>query len=151
MIIVTLIITLPLLAWGLVWGYKRLKRYYLEDSGLFVLRKIDIQAGVTITSDLVREHLKLREGMPLFAGDLAERRKKYMADAPTIHSLTITRILPDRISVTLVEREPLARLALQPLTVTATAVSSCATMASRPCPASPAIHPATSRAHRSRA
>ena len=116
-IIVTLIITLPLLAWGLVWGYKRLKRYYLEDSGLFVLRKIDIQAGVTITSDLVREHLKLREGMPLFAGDLAERRKKYMADAPTIHSLTITRILPDRISVTLVEREPLARLALQPLTV----------------------------------
>jgi cell division septal protein FtsQ len=112
-----LLFTLPALGWGLVWGYQRLVRYYLLESGRFVLRTIEIQAGDTITSDLVREQLRLREGMPLFALDIAECRREYMHHAATIRSLTITRTLPDRLSVSLVEREPLARLARKPLAV----------------------------------
>ena len=116
-ICLVLLITLPALGWGLAWGYQRLMSYYLLESGRFVLRTIEIEAGDTITSDLVREQLRLREGMPLFAIDIAERRRVYMHDVPTIRSLTITRTLPDRLSVSLVEREPLARLARKPLAV----------------------------------
>ena len=116
-ICLVLLITLPALGWGLVRGHQRLMRYYLLESGRFVLRTIEIQAGDTITSDLVREHLRLREGMPLFAINIAECRRGYLQDAATIHSLTITRTLPDRLSVILVEREPLARLARKPLAV----------------------------------
>ena len=60
-ICLVLLITLPALGWGLAWGYQRLMSYYLLESGRFVLRTIEIQAGDTITSDLVREQLQLRE------------------------------------------------------------------------------------------
>ena len=116
-ICLVLLFTLPALGWGLVLGHQRLVRYYLLESGRFVLRTIEIEAGDTITSDLVREQLQLREGMPIFAIDIARRRQKFLHDAPTIRSLTITRTLPDRLSVSLVEREPLARLARKPLAV----------------------------------
>ena len=108
-----LLVTLPALGWGL----HRLVRYYLLESGRFVLRAIEIEAGDTITRDRICEYLKLREGMPLFAIDIARRQREFLRDAATIRSLTITRRLPDRITVNLVEREPLARLARKPLAV----------------------------------
>ena len=61
-----LLVTLPALGWGL----HRLVRYYLLESGRFVLRAIEIEAGDTITRDRICEYLKLREGMPLFAIDI---------------------------------------------------------------------------------
>lgn len=112
-----LLVTLPALGWGLALGHRRLMRHYLLESGRFVLREIEIEAGDTITADRVREYLKLREGMPLFALDIARRQREFVRDASTIRSLTITRRLPDRIVVSLVEREPLARLARKPLAV----------------------------------
>ena len=111
--LIAVLLTLPVLGWGL----HRLIHYYLLDSGWFVLRTIEIEAGDTITADLVREYLKLREGMPLFAIDIRASQREILEDCTTVRSMTIRRKLPDRISVSLVEREPLARLARKTLAV----------------------------------
>jgi cell division septal protein FtsQ len=103
------------LALGL--GLRRLVRYYLLESNQFVLRHIEIEAGDTITRERICEYLNLREGMPLFAIDIHRRQQEFLRDAATIRSLTIKRNLPDRICVSVIEREPLARLARQPLAV----------------------------------
>lgn len=93
--------------------------YYLMHSGQFVLRHIDVQAGDTITRELVCEYLKLQEGMPLFEVDIGRRQQDFLRDAATIRSLSITRRLPDRITVRVIEREPLGRLARRPFAVDA--------------------------------
>ncbi len=99
------------------FGLWQLTRHYLNASGRFVLRRIDVTAGDTITRDRVCEYLKLREGMPLFSLDMAKRRQEFLRDAATIRSLTLARILPDQLSITVIEREPLARLARRPMGV----------------------------------
>ncbi len=112
MVVVALVL-LPLLGLGL----RKLVDYYLLRSGRFVLRKIEVQAGDTITRDRICEYLKLQEGMPLFEVDINRRQQEFLKDAATIRSLTITRTLPDRLTVSVIEREPLARLARKPLVI----------------------------------
>ncbi len=94
-------------------------RYYLRSSGLFQLREARIVTGDTLGADLVSEYLSLSYGMPLFALDLARRQQEFMRDAPTIQTITIQRHLPDRMSVTIVERMPLARFARRNLALDA--------------------------------
>ena len=101
----------------LILGGHWLMDWYLLRSGRFVLRRIDVQAGDTITRDRVCEYLRIKEGMPLFEIDIVRRQKEFMRDAATIRSLTITRKLPDRMSICVIEREPLARMARHPFAV----------------------------------
>ena len=86
---------------------------------LFRLRYIDIQGGDTLTPGQVRDYFKLKEGMPLFAIDIDGRHGDFLRDAAAARELTIQRVLPDRIEMRIIEREPLARFARTPLVVDA--------------------------------
>ena len=99
------------------WGAVKLVDYYLMRSGRYVLRHVDVQAGETITRERICEYLKLQIGMPLFEIDISRRQQELLRDAATIRSLTITRTMPDRLSVSVIERQPLARLASRPFAV----------------------------------
>lgn len=101
------------------FGVQRGVRYYLLESGIFTLRKIDIETGDTLTPQRVLEYLAITNGMPLFALDLARSQRDFLRDAPTIQTLTIRRRLPDAISIRVVERVPLARFARRSLAVDA--------------------------------
>lgn len=109
------LLTLAAVAGLLAWAC----RLYFVQSGLFSLRHIEIQTGDTLRPELVRGYLKLEEGAPLFDPLLARRRDDFLNHVPTARELTIVRRLPDRVTVRIVERSPLARIARRPLAVDA--------------------------------
>lgn len=86
------------------------QHWHFHRNPQFVLRQLNIVSGMTMNEMLVREYLGLHEGMPLFDLDIERRRQDLLSDAPNIRSITITRRLPSRMEVRIVEREPVGRM-----------------------------------------
>jgi hypothetical protein len=84
--------------------------FHFRRNPQYVLRDLTIVSGTTMNEMLVREMLGLREGMPLFDTDIEQRRLDLLGDAPNVRSILITRRLPSRMDVRIVEREPVARV-----------------------------------------
>jgi hypothetical protein len=97
--------------WG---GWKLFENYYFRSQNLFVLhdlsRNVSITTGKTLTPDLICEVLGIREGINLFSLPIEERRKELLEQAPNIRDITIVRRMPDKLVITIVEREPIARV-----------------------------------------
>ncbi len=94
---------------GAALGLVQLGRLYLLANAHYRLRLVTIDSGETLHPDLVRSYLKIEEGMPLFGLDIVRRRSDLLQNAPTIREIIITRHLPDRLGVRIVERLPVAR------------------------------------------
>lgn len=78
--------------------------------------KIEIMTGESVSEKLLMEYLGIREGMPvydvsagLFANDLGKRQKKILKAAPALSSLIIARTPANTVTVTAIERLPVAR------------------------------------------
>ncbi len=97
-----------LLVLGVLAGL--LHHLHFHRNPQYVLRRLTIVTGTTMNEMLVREYLGLHEGMPLFDLDIERRRQDLLSDAPNIRSITITRRLPSRMEVRIVEREPVGRV-----------------------------------------
>jgi len=100
---------------GLVWGgWALFENYYFRSTSLFVLRDIarnvTITTGKTLTPDLVCEVLGIREGINLFSLPIEQKRRELLEQAPNIRDLSIVRRMPDRLAITIIEREPIARV-----------------------------------------
>jgi hypothetical protein len=92
---------------GFPWGV----RAYFRSCPLYVLRRATVETGGTLPADDVRSYLRLHEGsMPLFGTDISRQRDALLRDAPAVRDIVVSRHLPDRLVVRIVEREPLARL-----------------------------------------
>lgn len=94
---------------GALWGMIQLGQLYLQGFPHYRLRLVTIESGETLQPALVRSYLKIEEGMPLFGLDIARRRLDLLQNAPTVREVIITRHLPDRLGVRIVERLPVAR------------------------------------------
>jgi cell division septal protein FtsQ len=91
--------------------------FHFRHNPQFLLRDLSISSGATITDGLVREVLLRNQpgrnsGRPgyLFGPDIEEVREELLRLAPGISSVTITRRLPSRMDVRIVEREPVGRI-----------------------------------------
>lgn len=97
--------------WG---GWVLFNAYYCRADSLFVLRdlrnNVSIVTGKTLTPDLVCEVLGLREGINLFSIPIEQKRRELLEQAPNIREISIVRRLPDKLRITIVEREPIARV-----------------------------------------
>jgi len=98
-----------------VWGVWTLFTvYYFRAQSLFVLRdlrsSVVIVTGRTLTPDLICEKLGLREGVNLFAIPIEQKRRELLEQAPNIREISIVRRMPDKLTVTIMEREPIARV-----------------------------------------
>ena len=102
-----------LLACGLVY------RFHFSRNPQFLLRDLSITSGETISEGLVRQVLldhqsrEFRNGDKpgfLFGPDIEDVRDELLQRAPGIRSVTITRRLPSRMEVRVVEREPVGRI-----------------------------------------
>jgi hypothetical protein len=98
-----------------VWGVWHLFiAYYFKAQSLFVLRdlrsSVMIVTGRTLTPDLICEKLGLREGVNLFSIPIEKKRRELLEQAPNIREISIVRRMPDKLSITIVEREPIARV-----------------------------------------
>jgi len=105
------VLTLVFGAWG---GWTLFKTYYFHSPSLFVLRdlrnNVTITTGKTLTPELICEVLGLKEGVNLFSIPIAERRTELLEQTPNIRDITIVRRMPDKINISIVEREPIARI-----------------------------------------
>ncbi len=88
--------------------------YYFGSQRLFSLRNVHenvvITTGKTLTPDLIREVLGLREGINLFSLPIRQKRCELLEQAPNIRDISIVRRMPDKIQITITEREPIARV-----------------------------------------
>lgn len=102
-------------AGGLGWGgWKIFETYYFRSQNLFVLRdvasSVTITTGKTLTPDLICEVLGIREGINLFSLPIEQRRDELLEQAPNIRDISIVRRMPDKLAITIIEREPIARV-----------------------------------------
>lgn len=104
-----------LIAIALLVGVGKIfQNYYFHGDDLFVLRdlhnSVSITTGKTLKADLVCEILGLKKGVNLFSIPIEAKRREMLERAPNIRSMEIVRQLPDKISVSIVERDPVARV-----------------------------------------
>jgi hypothetical protein len=83
----------------------------------FVMRQLDVDGGETMSPALVRDLLaagsggnRIVIGMPLFGFDMEATRREFLQRALNIRTLRMTRLLPDKLVVRVVERRPIMRL-----------------------------------------
>lgn len=99
---------------GLAVGFNKLRDLYLEQC---VIRnpttQVSISAGEMVKADVIAENLGLLAGANLALIDFAARRDELLKKVPTLKSVTITRYLPDRVSVVTEERTPIAKLGIR--------------------------------------
>lgn len=107
---------------GLIGGvWKLFDVYYFHSPKLFLLRNLDrsvtITTGKTLTPDLVCEVLGIREGINLFSLPIESKRKELLEQAPNIRDISIVRRMPDKLAITIIERDPIARVGSNGLVV----------------------------------
>lgn len=108
--IVCVVLGVLLLANAIWLGPRLFYLAHFRHNSCFTLRDIAIASGETMSEMLVRDFLGLREGMSLFDPDIERRRREMLAIAPNVRSISITRRLPARLEVRVVEREPVGRV-----------------------------------------
>ena len=97
------------------WGGRELFRsYYFSPHGRFALtdvrRNVEVSAGKRLTPDSIYQLLKLTDGMNQFLRPIEKERLSLLAREPNIKELKIVRHLPDKMSISIIERSPIARV-----------------------------------------
>ena len=91
---------------GAAWGAKEVHSYLLRDPE-FTLDALQIQ-GITYTSkDRIRSVFSSDFGRSVFQVPLAERRRHLLA-VDWVKTASITRVWPNRLIITITERQPIA-------------------------------------------
>jgi len=100
-----------LVAAGLVFGYDRLHGLWLEQCVIRdVAEQVHIVSGKMVKPDVIAENFGLRKGANLAQIDFTAKRAEVLAKIPNLRAVSVTRHLPDRVSIVAEEREPIARL-----------------------------------------
>jgi cell division protein FtsQ len=87
-----------------------LKRLVYENPA-FALQDMQIQTDGVIATEQIRRWAGIRQGENLLAMDLA-RVKRNLELAPVLQSASVERVLPHTLRLRVVEREPLAQVAV---------------------------------------
>jgi cell division septal protein FtsQ len=93
-----------------VFGVRAAWGFLFKQNDRFTVKKVEIKAGEVITPQLVREYTRIREGMNIFAVDVADIRSRFLEQCPNVKTMTISRQLPDTVRIEVVERRPIARM-----------------------------------------
>ena len=98
---------------AMVVGVGKLKDIYLEQCVLKdVSAQVSIKSGKMVKADVIAENLGLRPGVNLAKIDFKRGREELLKRIPTLRSVSITRHLPDKLSITAEERIPVAKMGL---------------------------------------
>lgn len=89
-------------------------RVYFSHNELFSLPDLSYViiegGGASMSDELILEYLGIEKGMNLFAFDAQGAYERLLLHAPNVKKVNIQCILPNRMVLKLVEREPVARL-----------------------------------------
>lgn len=96
---------------GAYLGYAKLREAWTGQCVVTdVSRQVVVRTGSNIRRELILEKFGLKNGANLALVDFAQRRREILAAIPNIRSLTVSRILPDRVEIDVAERDPVARM-----------------------------------------
>ena len=92
-------------------GYGKLRGIWAEQCVVTdVSRQVAVKTGTNIRRELILEKFGLKNGANLALIDFAAKRDEILAAIPNIRALSVSRLLPDRVEITVMEREPVARM-----------------------------------------
>lgn len=98
-----------LIGYGLWYSFNA---YYFKSTDLFVVKdnhsNVIIDTGKTLTPDLIKQILGIADGVNLFSIPINEKRAQLMERAPSIKEISISRLMPDKLKIVIIEREPIA-------------------------------------------
>lgn len=97
-------------------GWALFSHYYFYKSPIFQLRNlrhdITVNTGKTLTPEIIYGVLGLKEGVNVFDLPIEQKRKELLERAANIRDITIVRRLPNKLIITIIEREPIARIGI---------------------------------------
>ncbi len=102
---------------GLWVGSRLIVRRLYSRNSTFVIKHININGSLMLSPLLVREYTQIDEGLNLFDINIKQIRNDFLRRVPSVKSMDISRKLPDRLVINIVERIPLAKLGSGPLVV----------------------------------
>ncbi len=103
---------LSLFAWGVAFGFNRLRAICNEQCRVLDL-DLDVVVttpGKMVTPDAIHQGFGLTNGANLAEVDFAGKRASLLARIPNIRDLRIERRMPNRVTIDVIEREPVARV-----------------------------------------
>lgn len=105
-----LVVTVAVIV-GLAFGYTTLRTLWLEQCVITDMeRQVSISSGKMVKADVLAEFFGLKPGANLALIDFRARRTEALKRIPNLRSLSVSRHLPDRISIVAEERKPIARM-----------------------------------------
>lgn len=106
------VILLVALGVGATIAYGKLRGLWIRQCAITdVSRQVEIVTGPNIKAGVILESFGLRKGANLALIDFAEKRTEILGRIPNIRTITVARHLPDRVTISVEERDPVARLA----------------------------------------
>lgn len=110
-LVILSLVVLALVTAGLALGYDKLRDIWLEQCVIRDMdRQVSVESGEMVKADVIAENLGLRTGGNLATIDFKEKREALLRKVPNLRDIRIRRFLPDRVSVTIEERKPIARV-----------------------------------------
>lgn len=96
---------------GVAFAYARLRDICLEQCVIIdATEQVAITSGKLVKADVIAGMFGLTNGANLARIDYDTHREKCLRDQPAIRSISITRHLPNRVEISVVERTPEVRL-----------------------------------------
>lgn len=102
---------LVVLGIGVSVAYSRLRELWLEQCVLTdVSSQVTVSSGKMVSPDAILEAFGLRNGVNLALVDFAQKRADALRRYPILRSISVTRHLPDRVEIAVIERAPSVRI-----------------------------------------
>ena len=109
------LLVLAAAAIGLMAAYGKLRHIWIQQCEVHdPSSQVEVTTtGKMVPPDAIREAFGIRKGANLWEIDFDELRQEVLAKHPTIRSIAIAKHLPDKVAITITEREPIVRVGLR--------------------------------------
>jgi cell division septal protein FtsQ len=104
-----LLVGIPAVAVGLVWGGNAAWRAMFSENDFFQIRQIEVTTDGELSMGHILEYAKVRKGFNLFAVRPEEIRRALLS-VPVVENAQVGRRLPDTLIIEVAERVAVARL-----------------------------------------
>ena len=99
---------------GVFIAYEKLRKLWLEQCVITdKTTQVQVSSGKLVKADAVEAAFGLSNGANLALIDFAAKRKEVLEKYPAIRDISIERGLPNMVSISVVEREPVVRMNLR--------------------------------------
>ena len=108
-LMVTVLVVLPALGFGLLWGGHKAWLSMFEENEFFQIRQIEVTTDGELRVGNILEYARVQNGMNLFAVR-PETVRESLLSVPVVANAQVGRRLPDTLVIEVTERVAVARL-----------------------------------------